>query len=361
LKILIDINHPAHVHYFKNLIKLMIGEGHSFLIISRNKECEHELLENQKIPFISRGEGAQLLISKILYYFKAAKIIYKAGRRFNPDYLVSCSTPYPAFVAYLLNKPHISITDTESAYFHHLLSNIFSDYILTPICFKKELGRKHLKFTSYMELAYLSPNYFKPDKSIIKLLGMEYNEKFVVIRHVSRNAVHDQGHNGITLENKVKSVNEFSKYARVFISSEMELPDELKEYEIDIPPERMHDVLAFATLFYGESATMASECACLGTPAIYLDNDGRGYTDEEEDIYGLVFNYSESEKDQLLSIKKGIELLKNENIKKNWQKKTETMISDKIDVTAFFVWFFENYPSSGKILKENSDYQLKFN
>ena len=43
----------------------------------------------------------------------------------------------------------------------------------------------------------------------------------------------------------------------------------------------MHDVQAAAALFVGESATMASESVVLGTPSIYIDEVGRGYTDEE--------------------------------------------------------------------------------
>ena len=33
------------------------------------------------------------------------------------------------------------------------------------------------------------------------------------------------------------------------------------------------------------------------------------------------------------------------------------MLVDKIDVTAFMVWFIENYPTTVKIMKENPDYQ----
>jgi len=33
---------------------------------------------------------------------------------------------------------------------------------------------------------------------------------------------------------------------------------------------------------------------------------------------------------------------------------------DKIDVTAFLVWFVEYYPKSAKIMKENPDYQYNF-
>jgi len=36
------------------------------------------------------------------------------------------------------------------------------------------------------------------------------------------------------------------------------------------------------------------------------------------------------------------------------------MLSEKIDVTAFIVWFVENWPESFKIMKENPDYQLNF-
>jgi hypothetical protein len=32
------------------------------------------------------------------------------------------------------------------------------------------------------------------------------------------------------------------------------------------------------------------------------------------------------------------------------------MLDDKIDVTAFYVWFIENYPQSVKMRKENPNY-----
>ena len=43
-----------------------------------------------------------------------------------------------------------------------------------------------------------------------------------------------------------------------------------------------------------------------------------------------------------------------------WRKKRDRMLADKIDVTAFLVWFVENYPKSAIIMKANPDYQLKF-
>jgi len=360
MKILIDIGHPAHVHYFKNFIRIMQNKGHQFLIISRNKEIEHYLLKKYDIPFIDRGKGQKSLIAKAIYYFKAIYFIYKKAKEFNPSVLISFGSPYVAIVSKLIRKPHIVFNDTEHAKLSHFLTDPFSKWILTPSCYKKDLGKKQIRFNGYMELCYLHPNYFVPNASIFDALGLRKDEKYIILRFVSWNASHDVGHSGLSLDMKRKVVRGLSKYARVFISSEGELPEDLKQYQIKIPPERMHDALAFASLLYGESSTMASECAVLGTPSIFHDNDGRGYTDEEENKYGLVFNYTESSEDQKKSIVKGIELLNVPNLKQEWQNRRKKMLEDKIDVTAFMVWFIENYPQGVKIMKENPNYQLNF-
>ena len=48
------------------------------------------------------------------------------------------------------------------------------------------------------------------------------------------------------------------------------------------------------------------------------------------------------------------------NLREVFQQRRQKMLSDKIDVTAFYTWFIENYPESAKIMKQNPDYQLKF-
>ena len=40
--------------------------------------------------------------------------------------------------------------------------------------------------------------------------------------------------------------------------------------------------MAHAQLVVGESATMSSEAAVLGVPAVFIATTGRGYTDDEE-------------------------------------------------------------------------------
>ena len=342
MKIFIDIGHPAHVHYFRNFIKIMKNKGHTFLVTARDKEMTHKLLDENKIDFISRGKGGIGLLNKFFYLFKANFLIYKLSKKFKPNFFISFSSPYVAQISTLIQVPHIGLTDTEHAVLGNLAFVPFSKYIITPSCYKKKHGKKHTKFNGYMELCYLHPNFFVPDLSILNELNISPNDKYTIVRFVSWEATHDIGHNGITLINKIKAVKEFSKYGKVYISSEFDLPNELNKYKINIPPNKMHDVLANASLLYGESATMASESAMLGTPAIFVDSSGRGYTDELESEYGIVFNFNETLDDQKKSITKGIEILKMNDGKKTFNKIKNKIIKDKINPIDFIIDFITN-------------------
>lgn len=315
----------------------MSNKGHEFLITARKKEVSQSLLENYGFPYIDRGRGSNTSLGKLFYLPKADWLLLKQAKRFKPDLFLSFSSPYAAHVSFLLNRPHIAFDDTENARLGQLMYRPFTKHIFSPECYKGTISPKQQFFNGYMELSYLHPRYFTPDKKILKALDVNDDQSYVVLRFVSWNATHDTGHAGISLENKRRIVEEFSKFSKVFISSESELPDDLKKYQILIPPEKMHDILNYATLFFGESATMASESAVLGTPAIYLDDEGRGYTDDLEKRYSLVYNFTESPEDQEKAIQKGILLLQNRDLKKEHLAKRAQMLQEKIDVTEFMV------------------------
>lgn len=336
MKVFIDIGHPAHVHYFKNLIKILQSSNTSFVITSRNKEMAHYLLNKNNISFIDRGKGSDTVFGKLLYMLKANFNILKIALKTKPDLFISFGAPYVAQVSFLLNLPSITIDDTENAKLGQLFYRYFTDLILTPNTFYRSFGGKQHSFNGYMELAYLNPKYFSPDLSVLDDLNIQENETFIILRFVKWKAHHDIGHNGISNKNKILLVNKLLSFGKVFISSETALPNELIQYKLNISPEKIHSVLFYSSLFYGESATMASESAVLGTPAIYIDNDGRGYTDEQEKKYGLVYNFTESISDQKKSVKKALEILEN-NDKKIWQEKRKKMLDEKIDVTAFLI------------------------
>ena len=52
-------------------------------------------------------------------------------------------------------------------------------------------------------------------------------------------------------------------------------------------------------------------------------------------------------------------LIQKPNLKEEWKKKREKLLKDKIDVTAFMVWFIKNYPESFKGMKKNHEIQYR--
>jgi predicted glycosyltransferase len=337
----------------------MLKKGHQVLFTCRDKEFEIYLLNKFGFKFKSFGKKYKSGIGKLwgLIEFDIKELI--SGLQFRPDIFISHGSMYAAHAAFLLGKPHISLEDTFN--FEQIrLYKPFTKVILTADYDHPLKSKKVIRYAGYHELAYLHPNRFTPDKSVLQELGVEDGEKYVIIRFVSWNASHDYGHTGISFENKIKAVEEFSKHAKVFVSSEKELPEELKKYQFKIAPEKMHDAIAFASLVIGESFTMLSEAAVLGTPAILIHNTTCFYLQEQEVKHELVFTFSEALSDQQLALQKGVELLQQPNIKKEWRQKKEKMLADKIDVTAFLVWFIEHYPESKRIMKENPVYQFNF-
>ena len=350
MRIFIDIGHPAHVHYFKNFIKVMKKKGHHFFISSRNKEMAHYLLDMEGIKYVNRGDGKNSFFGKIIYMIKADIFLLKHAIKFKPDIFLGFASFYTAHVSSILRKPSVILDDTENGKLQQLFYRPFANIIFSPTTFKKKFGKKHFKFNSYLELAYLHPQFFTPDFSQLNELDLQKDEKFTVCRFVSWQANHDYGHSGLSDQNKIKAVNEFLKYGKVFISSEAKLPNELKKYQIKLPPEKIHHALSYASLLYGESATMASECAVLGTPSIYIDNEGRGYTDEQDSKYKIVFNFSESNDDQINSIKKAKDILSKKDSEVCFKKTRDKILDEKINFTEFLISFFENYPKSKKEL-----------
>jgi predicted glycosyltransferase len=167
------------------------------------------------------------------------------------------------------------------------------------------------------------------------------------VRFVGWGAAHDLREQGLSSVNKIKFVEELSRHGRVLISSEDKLPEVLAPYRSPISVDKMHHVMAFASLYVGESATMASECAVLGVPSIFIATTGRGYTTEQEQRYGLVLNFSDGQQD--LAFDKMRELLARPSLKQEWIQRREHMLSEKIDVTEWMVDFVENYPISLQI------------
>ena len=288
---------------------------------------------------------------------------YNYLRSLNIDIITGFGV-YDAFTAFLLRVPAIVFNDSEplanmkSYAIQFKLYMPFISVMITPESFKQDLGGKQIKINSYKELAYLHPNYYKPDDSIFDLLGLAHNEDYVLLRFNAFDAVHDFGIRGFSANDKIRLVNELEKYAKVFISSEAGIPDEINDRVMKIPKSRIHDAIYYAKMLVTDTQTMTTEAAILGTPTIrcnhFVGPNDMGNFVELEKKYGLIFNYSEPDK----SINKAVELIQDNNLRNEWDAKRDILLKDKTDITAFMVWFVENYPRSLCEYKKNPDASL---
>jgi hypothetical protein len=358
------------VHIFRNLAKEMEQHGHTLHFTCREKECVIDLLKAYNLDFISFGKPYKSTPGKLWGLLKFNLRMLRVLLKFKPDITLGHSSMYAAQMSWLLGIPHISMEDTGNMEQVRLYKP-FTKTILVPDSFHLNLGKKQIRYPGNHELAYLHPNRFIPNDEYANMRIHEFTAnvirhshilhshilhshirhshirhshiRYTLLRFVAWHASHDTGHPGISEATKRIAIEAFSKFGPVFITSESALPADLEPLRLAIPPEKLHDFIASASLVYGESATVASEACMLGVPAIYIDNTGRCYTREEEEKYGMVFNFTESAADQEKSIRKGIELLSTPGILDEWQQRRQKMLADKIDVTAFLVRFVEDF------------------
>lgn len=358
-RILIDVGHPAHVHMYKCFAQEMQQKGNQVLFVCRNKEFAKKLLEAYCFRYREIGKKSVSLFGKVWDLVRFDYKEWQIARKFGADVIISHGSITASHAAWLLRIPHITFEDTFNMeqvrlYLPFTKVVITSDY-LNPL-----VGRPNqLSCKCYNELLYLHPNRFAPKKQVLNDLGIRDGEKFVIMRFVSWGATHDIGHAGMSDENRWEAVSRFEKFGRVFISSERELPSRFEKYRFPLSPQKMHDVEAFATLVFGESATMASEAAVLGVPGIFINNSKILYTKEQEEKYHLCYNFTEAETDQQKAIEKGVEILSGKS-GVDYQKQRQLLLQDKIDVTAFFVWLVENYPQSIQQYRSNPQIQNQF-
>lgn len=357
--ILLVSGHPAQVHSFNALKKELEKNGYTVFWLATDKDISKYLLDFYKIDYELLQRPGKSILGKLKALIANNWTAYKFIKKNKIKKVVSRVSPYITLAAFIRRCEHFGLSDTESSGIYDTVFSKFLDSFLASTSFKRTLSKEQIRFKGNIELMYLHPNRYFPDEKIDKVLGTSQDTAFALLRFVSWDAYHDKGIDGITDKSKIKIVNAISKYAKVFISSEKKLPDELEHLRISIAPEKMHDVLSKAKIFFGESATMASESVVMGRPAIFLDKYGRGYTDEQSE-FGLLSNFKTDDHSTDLATEKALEILMDKTFETSLRANHARFLDGKIDVTAFLVWFVEEFPKSKQIMLENPNYQDRF-
>jgi hypothetical protein len=241
-------------------------------------------------------------------------------------------------IGYLLRIPNIFVNEDDADVIPLVkkLAHPFAKYLLSPDVCNTGRPEKTITYKGYHELAYLHPNVFTADKNIVSKY-FNPDEKYFILRFAKLKAHHDSGVQGIDTMTAERLIEMMSSHGKVYITAERELEKEFEPYRLNIKPIDMHHVMAFASLYIGDSQTMAAEAGVLGVPFIrYNDFVGRiGYLRDIEDKYHLGYGIKPGNPDLLLN--KVNELLNMKDIKNVWAERRMKMLSEKIDVTEFFV------------------------
>jgi len=367
MKILFYLGHPAHYHLFKNVISELLRKKHKVSILIKKKDILENLIKQSGYKYLNiLPEGRKNSKAGIAWgLIKRDWSMFKFCLKHRTDILLGTSVEI-THVGKLLNIPSIIAQedDYNEVPLFSKMGYPFASNIIAPIScptgpVDSKWEEKTIHYEGFHELAYLRPNYFKPNNDLINK-DIDFSKPFYIIRFAKLTAHHDKGKTGITSEIAGKIIDILEPNGNIYITSERELEPQFEKYRITIKPENIHHALFYADMYIGDSQTMAAEAAVLGTPSIrFNDFVGKlGYLEELEHKYGLTYGIKTSESQKLYN--KIEELINTPNLKKEWQKRRQKMLADKIDVTAFMVWFIENYPQSVNIMKENPDYQYNF-
>lgn len=272
MKILFLICHPAHVHQFKYLIKDLQKEGNNIKVLALKKDNNTYLLKKYKIKYtqIANSTGNNPISKIIIALYTTFKIFFIC-KKYKPNFLIDRGSPMLSFNGFFCGIKHIVYNDNDFQNFSLNINKLFSWKIITSQYFKKNLGKKQIKINTLKELSYLHPKYFKPNKNIVNKYNININKPYAIVRFVAWKASHDTGIKHMSLEQKYKLIIGLSKFIKVYISTESNLPQKFDSYLLKIKPEDIHHIMYYSSIFISEGATMATESILLGIPTIYFN------------------------------------------------------------------------------------------
>ena len=334
MKILFELGHPAHLHLFKNFIIYLNNTNHFTLATTRKKDALISLIEHYQFNYINVSQSLNSIFGKI----------YELAERDIKHFLLFFKYKFDCGFGSSESISHLSfLTKFKSYHFDEdddcvvpLSANIgypFFTKIINPECLQFSKWKdKRILHSSYHELAYLHPNNFIPDKTILRKYNLK-EKQYVIMRLSALKAHHDVGAQGISKETSNKIENIIAKYT-VIKSIENE-----KTHLIE--PWDMHHLLNYAKLIISDSQTMTAEAAVLGVPSIRINTfvGKLSYLEELENKYGLTYGFKPENVDEALTkIKEFIDMT---NLEEIFQIKREKMLSEKVDLNQWMIDYFE--------------------
>ena len=290
LRVLFEIVHPADVLFFKRPIEILTSQEVDILILSRRKDITCALLDELGFshePTTTAGNGVFGLASELLRRDIATVL---AARRFKPTVMIGFGGVAISHAGWFLKIPSIGFYDSENAELQTRLTWPFITNLYVPESYTGNTPHERTtRVPGTKEMSYLHPSAFAPDRNVAIRNGLAPGIDNFFVRIVAWRASHDLGKSGWSDATLRAVLGKLEQHGRIHLSSEIPLPGEFDRLVYKGSIADVHHLMAHCRLVIGESATMASEAAILGVPAIYCGRDFPGYVRELETA-GLLHN-----------------------------------------------------------------------
>ena len=270
MTVIVDILHPAHINFFKNVIKTLEANGIEVIITVLNRgkvpKIVKKELAGRKIFVVGRHRGTKysiLVEANLLRFFKMFPILVK----YRPKIGFSVGSFVMGTGLKLLGRKNYQVDDDPERFWNVLLEKLTSNRLYFP----PGMHAGHPKVTNFnclKEWAYLSPKYFVGNESAL----IEYNLSkgtYVFIREVSTGSLNYMGQ----AQNPVATIsNQFPPDVPVVLSLEdKSTRDQYPSSWIILqePVEDIHSLMYYSKCVISSGDSMAREGGMLGVPSIY--------------------------------------------------------------------------------------------
>lgn len=272
MSVLIDISHPAHVHFYRPVAEALMAERYQVYFVARDKDVAPQLLQATGLPFevLPRPTRAGHL-SSARELVRRSLALRGRIRRWESRIVL---TRNPSGVIAAVGTAATSIFDTDdgrSAGVHYWTARPFAGIITSSVFDPESHGKNHRRYQ-----ALKAQMFVRRDRSPRSAHGpstVRRQYPLFVVRFSSHNASHDSRVLGLDEASRVRLLNLLNLRGTVVVSSEGEPP-----YFAASPTEAADrnapgadgfiDLLSGADLVVSDSGSVSAEAALLGVPSI---------------------------------------------------------------------------------------------
>ncbi len=354
MRVIVDIAHPAHVNFYKNAIDIFNKKYGEVSIVVNRRGSVVEILKKEcpNNDIVSIGTHHHSLLGKISGFVKRDIQLMSYLHKKEFDLTTGVADVYIAPISRILGKPSVLFYDDFEYKLCFYLAQLTATRYVIPSCIP--VAKKNiLKYDGFKELAYLHPNYFKPDKKALEQYGLTpYN--YVFVREVSGISLNYKNFQHEDLSRIIQHLKELG--LKLVLS--LEDRTQVGKYSDDVillkePINDIHSLLYFASFTISSGDSMARESCLVGTPSIYTG--GRDMiinkelikrscmfkVDDKQHLKEVVKNIIEKD------IKKETEETIKHAIKYEWVDTTEVIINNLLSLIYKDDSLIEKYQING--------------